>query len=749
MKKITEPILIFGLLALLILIFWSPALLPGKALFLRDLCLEIIPYRSFWVRSSGFALWDPFDFFGMPYAANPQSGVFYPLNLVFFLNPIWRGLIGYIILHYLIAAASAYLLFRELEFSRETSFFASIAFCLSGIFSSLSNLIVLFSVASWLCLSGWLLVRSLKSRWLTNILFLALVFALQFLAGDPHLFGESLWICLALGIGYLVGIKAGKNLYLKLFSGFGLALLIGLILSSPQIFLTLEMFPFSNRAPGYGFENFSLWSLIPGNLLTLFFPNYFLPPESGLWLLGFFFPLSYLLSLYPGILVLFLAVFSLRENKRVALWWAMIFLVGIFFSLGRYNPFYRSIFEAIPFLRFFRFPEKFYLISGFSLVILAALGLEGFLKKPLKIKTWYPAFPAFLVSLALLAAFLLLREREFPLEQAHQSLILASAVRSLSLLFAGLAWILLSAKLRSKRVFALGIILLAYFDLAYAHFRLNPAADSRFYTETPEGISRIDRLWPGRKEAGKIPLRIAVIHPGKQQAFAQATTGFEYFVILREWLNQFWGVYYGVNDVLAKGSFYLSEIDDFHRMVKSSPDPEQILARGGVRLIYRPEALQIIPEPLPRAMIFYQAEVIPDPDNLTRLWLSPQFPFREKILLETDTNPMPASSSFPAEPAEIVGYENQKVEIKLNARAQGWLLLLDTYYPGWRAYLDGREVRIYRANRFFRAIPIPAGEHRVIFRYLPKSLIYGIILAGAGFLAWIFALVFSWRKWKK
>ncbi len=750
MKKINDLGLIFGALAWAILVFWVPALLPGKALFLRDLCIEIIPYRSFLVRSGGFALWNPLGFFGMPYAANPQLGSFYPLNLVFFISPIWKGLIFYIILHYLLASVFTYLLFRELEFSRETSAFVSVAFCFGGFFSSLSNLAVLLAAAGWVSLSGWLLIRSLKSRWLINILFLSLVFALQFLAGDPQIFGESILISAFLAISRLLQVKGGRKAYGKLFAGLGLALALGLILSCPQIFLAREMFPFSNRASGYGFEKFALWSLQPGNLLTLFFPNYFLPPESRLWLTGFLHQPSYLLSLYPGILVLLLAGVSFRQDRRAAFLWGAVFLAGIFFALGKYNPATAFIFNAVPFLKFLRIPEKFYFWSAFSLAVLAGLGLEGLIKRPWNFKAWYPALLSFLISFGLLPVFYWLRKKGLGSDSmalAHQFLIQASAVKSLSILFAGLAWILLNGKLKDRRIFAIGIILLVYFDLASAHFRLNPVTDAGFFTERPEAVMIMDQNFPDRKQAGEVPVRMAVLSR-ESQALSQAGTAFEYFQLTRGWLIPFWGVYYQINDALSGGSYYLADIDYFYQLLKQSREPEQVLARCGVQLVNRYESLSAVPDPLDRAMIFYQAEVIPNRENLVRIWLSPEFPFREKILLESGPEPMPASSLFPAEPAEIVKYGNQKVEIKFNARAGGWLLLLDTCYPGWRAYLDGKETEIYRANRFFRAVPVPAGAHRLEFRYLPDSLIYGIIFGGIGLLAWAAMLIFSWQKWK-
>jgi uncharacterized membrane protein YfhO len=68
------------------------------------------------------------------------------------------------------------------------------------------------------------------------------------------------------------------------------------------------------------------------------------------------------------------------------------------------------------------------------------------------------------------------------------------------------------------------------------------------------------------------------------------------------------------------------------------------------------------------------------------------------------------------------------VEIQAQSAAAGYLVLLDTFYPGWVATIDGQETSIYRANYLARAIFLPAGEHRVRFEYRPSSFKWGLWL---------------------
>jgi uncharacterized membrane protein YfhO len=81
---------------------------------------------------------------------------------------------------------------------------------------------------------------------------------------------------------------------------------------------------------------------------------------------------------------------------------------------------------------------------------------------------------------------------------------------------------------------------------------------------------------------------------------------------------------------------------------------------------------------------------------------------------------------------------NQKLTKK-----NGWLLLLDADYPGWKAEVDGRQVEIFRADGFFRAVKLPAGKHTVTFSYFPDIFRKSLYVSGAGFLLWLVLLVIS------
>jgi hypothetical protein len=168
----------------------------------------------------------------------------------------------------------------------------------------------------------------------------------------------------------------------------------------------------------------------------------------------------------------------------------------------------------------------------------------------------------------------------------------------------------------------------------------------------------------------------------------------------------------------------------------------------------------------PRAFIAREAVVAP-PDEwaLVRL-LESGFDPRRQVLLERPSHAgldgagaaAPGSTGAAAagtvpEAVAVERYETERVVVRATSAQGGHLVLTDTFYPGWRAWLDGGEVPIERANYLFRAVRLPPGEHVVEFRFQPTTL---YVSGAASLLVWLglAALVFvgwgghrlSWRR---
>jgi uncharacterized membrane protein YfhO len=89
-----------------------------------------------------------------------------------------------------------------------------------------------------------------------------------------------------------------------------------------------------------------------------------------------------------------------------------------------------------------------------------------------------------------------------------------------------------------------------------------------------------------------------------------------------------------------------------------------------------------------------------------------------------------------------VSYEPDALELEVTAAAAGMLVLSENNYPGWHAWIDGRETPIYSANIAFRGVAVPAGIHRIHMEFRPVILYWSLgFSAGAA----ILLVALAWR----
>jgi hypothetical protein len=141
---------------------------------------------------------------------------------------------------------------------------------------------------------------------------------------------------------------------------------------------------------------------------------------------------------------------------------------------------------------------------------------------------------------------------------------------------------------------------------------------------------------------------------------------------------------------------------------------------------------------MPRAFVVYGAETVAGADESLARLTGGAFDYRTTVLLEGD-GVSSARSDAPFDPnaAVITRYEPERVEVAARAAGDGFLVLADSYDPGWRAELDGRPARVYVADHAFRAVALPAGEHRVVFTYDPPVFKIGLVIS---LLTWMGAI---------
>jgi hypothetical protein len=136
---------------------------------------------------------------------------------------------------------------------------------------------------------------------------------------------------------------------------------------------------------------------------------------------------------------------------------------------------------------------------------------------------------------------------------------------------------------------------------------------------------------------------------------------------------------------------------------------------------------------LPRAYVVSQAQVISDDEELLAELPSQTFDPRRTVLLSLARGQEPFSDPPVPYPLYLIPlspeYSPNTVKVKVALDRDGYLILGDTYYPGWRSYVDGEEKEILRANYAFRAVLVESGQHTVLFEYDPLSFKMGLIIS--------------------
>lgn len=93
---------------------------------------------------------------------------------------------------------------------------------------------------------------------------------------------------------------------------------------------------------------------------------------------------------------------------------------------------------------------------------------------------------------------------------------------------------------------------------------------------------------------------------------------------------------------------------------------------------------------------------------------------------------------------KILLYQSGRVNVQINSPRKGFLVLTDADFPGWKAFIDGKEEKIQKANLVFKGVLVPAGEHLVSFVYDPISFSLGVKMSLVSF--FLISMVFWLKK---
>lgn len=727
-----------------------------------DAILQFYPWKLFATQAiqvGTIPLWNPYVMSGTPFIANSQAAIFYPFNLLFLLLPALRAYAIFVVLHLFLAGSFTYFYLRAISVSRTASLLGGMAFMSSPFLTGWSEHLSHLGVMVWLPLSLILVERMLIRKSLGYALGLGIVLGVQTLSG---MFQFSFFALLAMGAYYLFrtlcllrerpSLREG-GLYLLLMA---IAAIVAFSLSAVQLLPSLEASGYLIRArTGWRFnlgQFFMPGAMSFSYLITLLEPN-FLGPQSTLHSLG---SRNLIENAYIGVLPLLLAsvnVFNLK--KRYPLFFFILALLALSLALG--TPLFQVLF-LIPKFGLFRGSFRALYLEVFALSVLAALGFD-FLVGVVKEGRLSPSPWALVVAwLIPLTGVVLMVNRVTagslniypgnppPLSYALKQTLILLLLFSLSL---GVLLLFLRRAI-GFRLFMIVALAITGIDLVGQNLWYYPALDyGQAYLPTASieflqehlGLYRIARYGTEALESPLAP-NTGMVYGlfDVQGSDIYILEDYAAFLNLIEdhGLEAAWAK---IPNIAEEGSLDSPLIDLLGAKYilttsKIGMDKYELVFDGQGRDIKIYENKEV----LPRAFIVHRVEVIKDDSEVLKRLKSGAFDPRHYVLIGEELSPLELAMNEEApvvdgSEAKVIDYQPNTVTIEARMESDGFLVLSDVYYPGWKAYVDDEERRIYRANYIFRAVYLDRGYHVIRFSYQPASFRLGSMISAISLLS--------------
>ncbi|MGH2367896.1 MAG: hypothetical protein ACRDI2_06845, partial [Chloroflexota bacterium] len=401
-----------ALLALATAVFCWKLLVGSLVVIGYDTMTYMYPYRFFAAAALGegrLPLWNPYIYYGVPFLANLQSAVFYPLHVLFLVLRPTEAMNWSVVLHLFLAAYFAYLLAcRLVGLDAVSATVAGALYGLGGFVGSQVGHLNQLNAAAWLPAALLVLHLALIERRPRWVALLAVVLAVQLLAGHAQ---ES-YMTLVLLAGYAsfhvahrvahrafrearagigrwrewrerdlgaqgsrrLGVfasRAGRGTAAVLGEAFWAAWVLGIAgalaggLAAVQLLPTNELAGLSIRAGGMPIAEASSFSLPPRQLFIGLLPTFGLAaPTSNEYLgwVGF------------GGLALALLGLLFRARRPATLFFAIVGMASFLLALGNHFPLYERAFH-LPGMDLFRVPARWLLLTSLAVAMLGGSGL--------------------------------------------------------------------------------------------------------------------------------------------------------------------------------------------------------------------------------------------------------------------------------------------------------------------------------------------------------------------------------------
>lgn len=714
---------------------------------------------------SSLPLWNPYVMCGVPLVAEIQSGIFYPPNLVFHFLPLGIAVNITLFLHLYLLALSTYLFGRQLSISRPGAVIAAAVFCFcSPVFLRLfaGHHTDLYTIA-WIPAVFLIVHRIGQSAELKRFIYLGLILCLQFLAGHPQYQLYTIffsWLYLLFITRHLLRRDKIKSWVLNN-AGFFLSICIAGLIALPQIVPVFEMLSLSPRKT-LDVGDVAWFSLPFQNLLTLLTPRIFgdgvTLPYWGLYNL-------WEMCAYCGTIALLFAVAAvsnLRKSSHV-IYFIFLALFALVMALGDNTPLLKVLYYVLPGFKMFRGHSKGILFVCFAIAVLAGTGYDAIRDSALEkgrrfLVPLMVGSGILFMSLMVIPYPALLKDpvRSFlsyvqqdprsylPVPGVENTEFVNAAVKQavmsvryfLASFFIGIILILLTLRLGSRPLLNILTILFILGDVFFFgktfvssvdvhHWDLKPdvmqflARDNDRYRaavlttfgpkygitsnlhqivgDYPYVLSRYSRLF-NLANQGR-PTETMKITAIRRISPVYNLLSLKYLVVNANRKLDIPGYYEVYNDGILSilENRYAQKRAYFPRSIKVVDTETEALR--GVFDVPSIRGDQTIIEKEPAAGVSV--------DNVSL-----------------------AFSKDPDQAVEIFDYSANRIGLRANLTANAWIILTDTFYPGWKATIDGKtRANILVANYIFRAIHVPKGRHEIVFEYWPTYFSVSITVA--------------------
>jgi len=761
-----DAAILAGLVVLVTLVLWPILTAPADrapGLPGHDGRTQWYPWRVFGfrsVRQGTLPLWNPYVLCGVPFVGNSQSALFYPPNLLFAVVRVGVAARWSVWLHLVLSAVFTYALGRALGLGRPGSAVAAMAFTFCGaqVLRVPAGHWGVSCAIPWLVLAVLCAERILGGAAAMGVVAGAIAVCLQILSGMPqYVFVTAIAVgAFVLARCYGDGLDWGKRL--RRWTGVGGMFALGACAAGVQLLPGLEAALHGARSLPMRPEWAEQFSLGPECLLTMLVPGFFGGTSSAPYWGRF---LYWEMNAYVGVAALGLSVAGIvYGRRRLAVGLGVLGGVMLLLALGRHTPLWRLFSRAVPLAGGFRGPAKFLLPFSLAVALLAGVGAEAMTSgRVTRLRRAVPAAAFMFVVLGLV----LCRGWVVPWLQglvmgSGECLYAAGSVRPSE-----------AAVLRGG-LLALG--LLGGLLLAGTFLASRPG----WCTGLLVGLVAADALLFGRAFIGR-----GATFPARGTDWPRA--GAEVLRLLGNGRRALVLGSPAMNDAMLEGVPTVEGIEPnpparFHLFFRLgqglpadvAPSLYQVVRRGRVcartatgRVLVRLAEAARIPEArvvwtdgtwrlweldssLPRALVVHERVLAGSASEALRMALEADL--RRVVVLEESGEPPEGGRPAASSAARILVEGPNWVRVSVQLERPGWLVLLDNWFPGWTAEVDGSPAPVLRADFCFRAVPLPAGLHLVTFRYRPASVRIGLALSMLGLLL-CGVVTLRWWMWRR